>query len=185
MNETIKIIKRRRSIRQFLEKQISENDLKVIIHAGLYAPNGGTNLEEDICFTIIQNKDVLNKINLLAKEAAKQDWLKCLGNNEHFNCLYNAPTFIIISVKGQSGSTVYDCSALTQNMLLAAESMGIGSCWLYFPLQAFDNDKNEELVKELKIPQGFKPITSMVMGYKENNEINIPERKTKNIYYIK
>ncbi|MDR2445953.1 MAG: nitroreductase family protein, partial [Treponema sp.] len=115
-NETIKIIKQRRSIRQFLEKQISENELSTIINAGLYAPNGGTNLEEDIYFTIIQNKNVLNKINLLAKEAAKQshlEWLKELGNNENFNCLYNAPTFIIISVRGQSGSTVYDCSALT------------------------------------------------------------------------
>jgi nitroreductase len=70
-------------------------------------------------------------------------------------------------------------------MLLAAESIGLGSCWLYFPLQAFDNDKNGELIKELKISQGFKPITSMVLGYKENDEINIPERKTKNIYYIK
>ena len=187
-NETIKIIKQRRSIRQFLEKQISENDLSAIINTGLYAPNRGTNLEEDIYFTIIQNKSILNKINILAKEAAKQsslEWLKELGNNENFNCLYNAPTFVIISVKGQSGSTIYDCSALTQNMLLAAESIGLNSCWLYFPLQAFDNDKNGELIKELKIPQEFKPITSMVIGYKEINEINIPEKKTKNICYIK
>jgi nitroreductase len=187
-NEAIKIIKQRRSIRQYLEKQISENDLNTIISAGLYAPNGGTNFEEDICFTIIQNKNILEKINLLAKEAASQspmEWLKELGNNENFNCFYNAQTFIIISVKRQSESTVYDCSALTQNMLLAAESIGLGSCWLYFPLQAFDNDKSGELLKELKITQEFKPITSMVVGYKENNEINIPEKKTKNICYIK
>jgi nitroreductase len=187
-NEVIKNIKQRRSIRQYLEKQISEYDLNTIINAGLYAPNGGTNFEEDICFTIIQNMDILNKINVLAKEAAKKSslkWLKELGHNENFNCFYNSQTYIIISVKGQSESTAYDCSALTQNMLLAAESIGLGSCWLYFPLQAFDNDKNGELFKELKIAQGFKPITSLVVGYKENNEINIPERKPKNIYYIK
>jgi nitroreductase len=70
-------------------------------------------------------------------------------------------------------------------MLIAAESIGLGSCWLYFPLQAFDNDKNGELMEELKIPQGFKPITSMIIGYNENNEINIPEKKTKNIFYVK
>jgi nitroreductase len=187
-NETIKIIKQRRSIRQFSDKQISEEDLNTIINVGLYAPAGGTNFEEDIYFTIIQNQTISNKINLLAKETAKQsslEWLKELGNNENFNCLYNAPTFIIISVKKQSESAVYDCSALTQNMLLAAESIGLGSCWLYFPLQVFDNEKGMELIKELKIPQGFKPITSMVIGYKENNEINIPEKKTENIYHIK
>jgi hypothetical protein len=56
---------------------------------------------------------------------------------------------------------------------------------LYFPLQAFDNDKNGELMKELKIPQGFKPITSIIIGYKETNEINVPEKKTKNIFWVK
>jgi nitroreductase len=70
-------------------------------------------------------------------------------------------------------------------MLLAAESIGLGSCWLYFPIQAFENDKNGELIEELKIPQDFKPIASMVIGYKENDEINIPEKRTKNICYIK
>ncbi|MDR0639041.1 MAG: nitroreductase family protein [Spirochaetaceae bacterium] len=187
-NETIKIIKQRRSVRQFSDRRITENDLNTIINAGLYAPHGETNFEEDIYFTIIQNQSVLNKINLLAKETAKQsslEWLRELGNNENFNCLYNAPTYIIVSVKKQSKSAVYDCSALTQNMLLAVESIGLGSCWLYFPLQAFDNDNNLGLIKELKIPQGFKPITSMIIGYKDNNEVNIPERKTKNICYIK
>jgi nitroreductase len=187
-NETIKIIKQRRSIRNFSEKQISENDLNTIINAGLYAPSGGTDFEKDIYFTIIQNKNILNKINSLAKEAAKQsslEGLKDLGNNEQFNCLYNAPTFIIISIKNKSAISVYDCSALTQNMLLAAESVGLGSCWLYFPLQAFKKDKTDELIKELKIPEGFKPITSLVIGYKANDEINIPERKIENIYYVK
>jgi nitroreductase len=70
-------------------------------------------------------------------------------------------------------------------MLLASESIGLGACWLYFPLQAFDGDKKDELLNELKIPNGFKPFTSMIVGYKENNEINIPEREIKNIFYIK
>jgi nitroreductase len=188
MNETIKIIKSRRSIRNFLEKQISEDNLNTIIEAGLFAPTGGTDFEENICFTVIQNKNILKKINMLAKETAKEshlEWLKELGNNGDFNCLYNAPVFIIISVKEMTDSSIFDCSALTQNMLLAAESIGLGSCWLYFPLQAFDNDRNGELKKELQIPQGFKPITSIIIGYKENSEINIPKKEVKNIYYIK
>jgi nitroreductase len=187
-NETIKIIKQRRSTRQFLEKQVSENDLNTLIQTGLYAPHGGGDIEQDIYFTIIQNKNILDKLNLLAKGAAKQsemEWLKDLGNNGDFNCLYNAPALIIISNKENSPCAVYDCSAVTQNILLTAESIGLGSCWLYFPLQAFDYDKNDELLKELKIPQGYKPITSIIIGHKGNNIIEIPERKVKNIYYIK
>jgi nitroreductase len=187
-NEVIKNIKERRSIRNYTEKQIPDNDLNTIIEAGIYAPNGGGDIENDIYFTIVQNKNVLNKLNSLAKEAAKQtdmEWLKELGNNKDFNCLYNAPTLIIISYKENSPCGIYDCSAVTQNMLLAAESLGLGSCWLYFPLQAFEKDRNGELLKELKIPQKYKPITSMIIGYKENNETNIPKRKTENIFYIK
>jgi nitroreductase len=86
-NETIKIIKQRRSTRKFLEKQVSENDLSTLVQTGLYAPHGSGDIEQDINFTIIQNKDILDKVNLLAKEAAKQsemEWLKDLGNNDDF-----------------------------------------------------------------------------------------------------
>jgi nitroreductase len=70
-------------------------------------------------------------------------------------------------------------------MLLAAESIGLGSCWLYFPLQAFESSNNEELLKELGIPNEYKPITSIIVGYKENAETNVHERKTENIIFIK
>jgi nitroreductase len=187
-NETIGIIKQRRSIRSYTKKQVPEDDIRTIIDAGIYAPNGGGNIEQDIYFTIIQNKDILSKINVSAKSFAGRSgmkWLKELGNNNDFNCLYNAPTLIIISYKKDSVCAVYDCSAVTQNMLLAAESIGLGACWLYFPLQAFEPDGNDELLKELKIPNEYKPITSIIVGYKENTKINIPERKTENIVFIK
>ena len=187
-NEIIKIIKQRRSVRSYDDTQISENILNTIIEAGIYAPNGSGNIEKDIFFTIIQNKEILNKINLLAKEFAKKskmEWLNELGDNKDFNCLYNAPVLIIVSYNVESICAVYDCSAVTQNMLLASESLGLGSCWLYFPLQAFEHEKGNELLKKIKIPKGYKPITSMIIGHKENNKINLIERKTENIIFIK
>jgi nitroreductase len=187
-NETLKIIEQRRSIRHFKDKQISENDLDVIMDAGLYAPNGGGNIVNDIYFTIIQDENILRKINMLAKEFAKQSempWLNELGNDKNYNCLYNAKTLMIISYKKESVCAVYDCSAVTQNVLLASESIGLGSCWLYFPLQAFETKNGEKLMEELKIPKEYKPITSVIIGYKENDEINIPKRRTENITYIK
>jgi nitroreductase len=187
-NETIGIIKQRRSVRNYAEKQVSEDDLRIIIDAGMYAPNGGGNIEQDIYFTVIQNGNILSKINMSAKDFAKRsgrEWLKELGNNNDFNCLYNAPVLIIVSYKKDSVCAVYDCSAVTQNMLLAAESIGLGACWLYFPLQAFDADGSEALLKELRIPNEYKPVTSIIAGYKESAEINIPVRKTENITFIK
>ena len=187
-NDTIEIIKQRRSIRSYTNRQIAKADLNLIIEAGIYAPSGGGNIEKDIFFTVIQNKEILQRINFMAKEFAKKsklEWLKELGSNENFDCLYNAPMLLIVSYKMESLCAVYDCSAATQNMLLASESLGLGSCWLYFPLQAFEYEGGQELLQEIQIPEGYKPITSMIIGYKENNEKNIPARKTQNIIFIK
>jgi len=78
-----------------------------------------------------------------------------------------------------------DCAAATQNILLAAESIGLGGCWLYFPLQAFYSEDCKKLQSELKIPNGYKPITSIIIGYKADEELNIPKKEIKNISYIK
>ena len=69
VNDTLKIIKQRRSIRSFKDEQIKEEELQAVLEAGLYAPN-----TEDQAwhFTVIQNKELLDRLNLAAKEAAKK-----------------------------------------------------------------------------------------------------------------
>jgi nitroreductase len=187
-NEILRIIKQRRSIRIYHDKQISDEELKTILEAGVYAPHGSGQLEDYVHFAVIQNKSILERINHLAKDfvrKAKIEGLAELGNDEHFNCLYNAPTFIIVSYSETWIQPETDCAAVTQNILLAAESIGLGGCWLYFPLQAFYSEEGKNLLKELKIPDGYKPITSMIIGYKTDEKINIPKREIKNISYIK
>ena len=69
INETLKIIKQRRSIRSFKDEQIKEEELQAVLEAGLYAPNAG---DQAWHFTVIQNKELLDRLNFAAKEAAKQ-----------------------------------------------------------------------------------------------------------------
>jgi nitroreductase len=127
VNETLKIIKQRRSIRSFKDEQIKDEELQAILEAGLYAPNAGGQAWH---FTVVQNKELLDRLNIAAKEAAKQhdfEPLRKLGNNEKFNCLYGAPTLVIVSGNEQSLMPLdADCAAATQNLLLAAESIGLG-----------------------------------------------------------
>jgi nitroreductase len=187
-NEILRAIKQRRSIRNYKDKQISDNELKTILGAGVYAPHGSGQLEDYVHFAVIQNKNMLEKINHLAKDfvqKAKVEGFAELGNDEHFNCLYNAPTFIIVSYNEAWIQPETDCAAVTQNILLAAESIGLGGCWLYFPLQAFYSERGKDLLKELKIPDGYKPITSMIIGYKADERINTPKREIRNISYVK
>jgi nitroreductase len=186
VNETLKNIKQRRSIRSFKDEQIKEEELQAILEAGLYAPNAG---DQAWHFTVIQNKELLDRLNLAAKEAAKQmniEHLRVLGNNEEFNCFYGASTLIIISGNEQAPMPLEaDCAAATQNLLLAAESIGLGSCWIFFVMLAFHSPQGHELRSELKIPEDYKPYYSAVLGYKEDTAVDVPDRKSNLITYIR
>jgi nitroreductase len=81
VNETLKIIKQRRSIRSYKDEQIKEEELQTVLEAGLYAPNAG---DQAWHFTVIQNKELLGRLNLAAKEASKQldiEFLREIANN--------------------------------------------------------------------------------------------------------
>lgn len=186
VNDTLKIIKQRRSIRSFKDEQIKEEELQAVLEAGLYAPNAG---DQAWHFTVIQNKEILDRINLTAKEAAKQLDIEGIGGiatDEKYNCLYGAPTLIIISGSEQVPIPLEaDCAAATQNLLLAAESVGLGSCWIYFIMFAFNSPEGPQLRKELKIPEGYKPYYSVVLGYKKAAAAEAPDRKPDLITYIR
>lgn len=185
-NETIEIIKQRRSIRNFKDEQIKDDELQTVMETGLYAPYAW---EHGKHFSVIQNKELLDRLNLAAKEVAKQmefGQFKELGNNKNFNCLYNAPTLVIVSGNEQAPMPLEaDCAAATQNLLIAAESIGLGSCWIFFVLLAFNSSQGYELRKESKIPEGYKPYYSAVFGYKEDSEVNIPDKETNHITYVR
>lgn len=185
VNDTLRVIKQRRSVRSYKKEQIKEEELQAILEAGMYAPYAW----DQAYFTVVQNKDLLDRLNLAAKEAAKQmelEHLRELGSNEEFNCLYDAPTMIIVSGSEQAPIPIEaDCAAATQNLLLAAESLGIGSCWIFFVMMAFYSPHSLELWKELKIPEGYKPYYAAVFGYKENSPVNISDRKLGLVTYIR
>lgn len=185
-NETLKIIKQRRSIRSYMDKQITDEQLNAVLDAGLYAPNAG---DQAWHFTAVQNKDMLKKLNRAAKEAAKQmdmEWLRNLGNDERFDCLYGAPALIIVSGDQKAPMPLdADCAAALQNVMLAAESVGLGSCWIFFVLLALSSPQGPQLREELKIPEGYKTYCSAVIGYKNIDTPEPPTRKPGLITYIK
>ncbi|HYF75137.1 MAG TPA: nitroreductase family protein [Candidatus Nitrosocosmicus sp.] len=185
-NETLKIIKQRRSTRSFRTEQIKEEELQAVLEAGLYAPY---TWEQGRHFTVIQNKELLGRLNIEAKEAALQlglEDLAQLAGDKEYNCIYGAPTLIIVSGSEQSPIPLEaDCAAATQNMLLAAESMELGSCWIYFVMFALNSPQGGQLRKELGIPEGFRPYYSAAIGYKTDTAVVTAERKTNLIIYTR
>lgn len=183
MNIVMETIKNRRSIRKYLPEQIKDEELNTIIEAGIYAPTAHN--EQPWHFTIVQNKELIDHISAKSKEfmaICDVDWIAKMGSNEKLHLFYNAPTVIVVSGKDESYSSLTDCSAAIQNMMLAAESLNIGSCWI--GLVSFFFEQKEEM-KKLDIPEGYTPFYAVTFGYKKATPSRTPERNKDVVTYIK
>jgi nitroreductase len=150
--ELLEAIKTRRSTRNYKKQTIPQNAIETIIDAARNAPSAGNIQPWE--FVIIKNPTTKKK---LAEAALNQ------------NHVEEAPVVIVVCADekrssmgyGNRGRTLYclqDTAAATQNILLAAHSLGLGTCWV----GAF----NEEEVKEiLKAPEGIRPVAMIPLGY--------------------
>lgn len=184
MNPTIQTIKSRRSIRNYLPQQIKEEELQEILDAAIYAPTGRNH--QPWHFTVVQNPELVNYMGARTKELmakSKEDWIKTRGIDKKYSLFHGAPTVIIVSGRQEAYSPLTDCSAAIQNMLLAAESLNLGSCWVGLVSHFFEMD---EEVKKLNIPTGYKPYYAVCLGYKDPAvQPVMKERKKDVVNYIR
>ncbi|MDD3013323.1 MAG: nitroreductase family protein [Candidatus Gastranaerophilales bacterium] len=186
MNETLRSIQNRRSCREYLTAQIKVDELETILQAGFYAPSAHN--EQSWHFTVIQNQNTLNELNNDFKEVGKNvddNFIKQVANDEKFHIFYHSPTVIIVSGDQKAILPQVDCAAATENMLIAAESLGIGSCWIGLAYWIFSSDKAADYKKVLNIPEAFIPYHAITLGYKKSEMTKVPERKLDKINYIK
>jgi len=183
MNETLQTIARRRSLRRFKDGQITDAELRAILEAGLQAPSGHN--DQSCFFLAVQDKAVLKDISEGSKAAMKMapvDWVANAGANENFHIFYNAPTAVIVAARKDAVAPLADACAAIQNMLLAAESLAIGSCWIGFVRFHF---QNPEAYSKLGIPEGYEVQYGAALGYKPDGPAaNPPARKRESCYRI-
>ena len=178
MNEIINTILSRRSVRSYSDKQIKNEELELILKAGLFAPSAHN--QQSWHFTVIQDKAVIDNLS----EASKEAMLKL--NDEHlkkytdknFHLFYNAPTVIVVSGEKAALAPRVDCSAAIQNMLVAAESLNIGTCWIGLVTPLFQSERAAEFAKLYSIPEGYELFYAVTVGYKaEENQPAAPRRE--------
>jgi len=174
MNTVIENIITRRSVRAYTKDQITIEELQTILTAGSYAPNGmGL---QNWKFTAIQNPAVLKKVNEAIRQtllsipvvAETHPYIVSLiekANNVTANFLYYAPTYIIVSNLKDDGNSMPDSALAISNMMLAAHSLGIGSCWLNQLPGLTHMPMIRELLTKLGIPENHIVYGSLVMGY--------------------
>lgn len=186
MNETVKTLLSRRSTRRYKQEQIKDEELNTILNAGLFAPSAMN--QQSWYFTVIQNKEVLNKINEVCKSIFLKSGNKAFeerAKSESFNLFYNAPTLIIVSGYQKAIAPQIDCAVALENMFLAAESMDIGSCWIHAITSFSNTEEGTALLKELSIPEGYSVFGSGAFGYKAPGTDNIAPRRENVLNIIK
>ncbi|MDH7477155.1 MAG: nitroreductase family protein [Candidatus Bathyarchaeota archaeon] len=185
MNETIKVIKSRRSIRRFKTEQIGDSELQGILECALLAPNARN--QQKWHFTVIQNKDVLNKMVNILKENMLNSGIEFLAERAKdpaFNPFGNAPTLILITADKTARFVEIDCAAAAENILIAAESFGLGSHIMTSTELLFTSEEGKKLKQELGVPEGYEHVCTIALGYKDEVPPAKPRRKDV-INYVK
>jgi len=186
VNDTLKVIRNRRSIRDFKSEQLKPQDVESIIEAGLYAPSASNT--QNLHYTVIQNQVVVESISKwIVDEVEKtgNDYHKELVKRSGGIIFRNAPTVIIMSSEGKDRFGVVNAAAATENMLIAAESLGIGSCWIGMIALLAGSKNIEEYAKKLMLPEGYVLQFGITLGYKASANPEAPERKQNLVSYIK
>ena len=185
MNETIKVIKSRRSIRKYKTEQITDAQLQEILDCAIYAPNAMN--QQKWHFTVIQNQAMLDKMVEIIKESIAKhgsDFLKQRADIPDYHTFYRAPTVIMISADETAPCIHIDCGLAAENIALSAESLNIGSCVIVSSGLLFASEKGNELRKELGMPEGYNHVCTVALGYKDENP-TAPPRDKDVINYVK
>ncbi|MBO4635941.1 MAG: nitroreductase [Clostridiales bacterium] len=155
MNDIIKAMEERRSIRKFKPEMPPEEQLEWIIDAGLYAASGmGKQSPIIICITNKEKRDRLMETNR-----------KIGGWGEGFDPFYGAPAIMVVLADKSVGTYIYDGSLALGNMMNAAHSLGLGSIWIHRAKEEFETDEWKSLLRDLGIEGDYEGIGHCAVGY--------------------
>lgn len=174
MNETMQTILHRRTIRRFDTRQIDEELLQQILQAGLYAPSAGG--KQGVIFAVCQNKEVNERLGKIkransnphmatAKNYVSREQPSIADDPKLINAFYDAPTVITMFAPKNFLFSVDDCAVAAENMMLAADSLGIGSCYIGQGWTAFADNYGQEILRKWEIRTDYYAVMQLLLGY--------------------
>lgn len=190
MDDLLKLMKTRRSIRRYQEKYIPDELLEKLIEAARWSPSGDNG--QPWRFIIVRDPETKKALGKIAAEGSgrrftaeyftgrmqerfeglkdpgkKDKAFKKLTSGEVSSFLANAPVIIVVCAKLDVWDVPYDAAMATQNMLLMAHSLGLGSCVVVAPVSDMKDDI--KVMDLLKIPHGYKIVAPLAIGYPDES----------------
>lgn len=152
-NEVIKNILTRRSVRNYEDKMVDDDLLDLVAKAGEYAASGMNRQPSSIIVVKDkQTRDLLSKMNA-----------KVMGVNK--DPYYGAPVIILVLADKNVYTYVEDATLVLANMMLAAHSLGLASCWIHREKEMFESNEGLELLKKWNLPLNLAGVGALALGY--------------------
>jgi nitroreductase len=175
MNETVKSLLGRRSVRAYKSDPVPEEILDEILQAGIYAPSGGNQQSATVIAT--QNPELIRKLEIMNAKYIP-------SKKTDIRPYYNAPVLISIIARSDSPGAVEDGTLIASNIMNAAYSYGLGSCWVHRAREVFDSEEGKALLTEWGIEGDYIGICQIVIGYPAGDFPPAPKRKENYIYKV-
>ncbi|MBR6366779.1 MAG: nitroreductase [Bacteroidaceae bacterium] len=161
MNETIKNIITRRSVKKYQDKAVPTELVEEIVKAGTFAPSGMN--KQSAIIIAVTNKEMRDRLSRINLDIVTGRGLKT--SSGHSDPFYGAPVVLVVLAKKEIGTRVYDGSLVMENMMIAAHSLGLGSCWIHRAKETFETEEGKQILSELGIPDEYEGIGNCIVGY--------------------
>ena len=181
----IDLIKKRRSIRKYTDKQISRSDLELILEAGNYAPNAGGGQRSMIVG--IRDKGLTTRLGImnlalfdrsrLAGSYVSAEQPSTIDDPTIKNGFYGAPCAAAIFGQDNFAFRVADAFCIAENMTLQATELGIASCIISRGEETFESEEGAAILKEWDIPENYSCICFVIFGYIDGEQPQTKPRK--------
>ena len=143
----------RRSIRKYSDRPVEDEKLDKVLTAGLYAPTGMNN--QAPVLVAVQDKetrDRLSRMNAAVMGASGDPF-------------YGAPCVIVVLSDPERMTWVEDGSLVLGNLMNAAHSLGLGSCWIHRAKECFDTPEGKALLRAWGVPENYRGVGNCILGY--------------------
>lgn len=171
-NNTLEMLKTRRSIRYYQDRIPEKELLDKVLEAGTYAPTGRNNQAPII--VAVTNKEMRDKLSKLNAQVMGSE-------NDPF---YGAPVVLVVLANRSFDTYIYDGSLVMGNLMNAAYAVGLGSCWIHRAKEVFDSPEGKELLKEWGIEGDYEGIGNCIIGYIDGTAPEAKPRKDNYIYWV-
>ena len=174
-NPVIENIMARRSVRAYKEQAVPRELLEQVVECGINAPNAMNAQQWEV--RVVESKAWIDKATEAYKQSVKGTPAEKMVAEPSFkNMFRNAPAVIFIGHK-PSKYTAVDCGLMAENMMLAAQSLGLGTVCMASPVMFLTQPAGAEFLSSLSFSDGYEPLICIGIGYADEAPAAKPRNK--------